>query len=170
MAMDSSMLSMDTNNWFYMDRLNFKNLLTDELGPLLTKCLIELDFDTAVSFMIGETVEEVVTKIQQSLSRLVCRRIICNNYCISCALLPSSYAKLSWFVQRLFIMSPISKPFVQRTFPPKVSIDNSEPCVCPKNDLHRSISVKNSTEPDFIQVKFYLYFLMYNFSFLLEII
>jgi hypothetical protein len=130
------MLSTGANNWFYMDRKSFRKVLTDELGSLLTKRLLEIDFDTAISFMIGETAEEVLIKIQQSLSRLFCNKIICNAYCTSCALMPSSYAKLTWFVQRLLIMSPISKPFVQRTFPLKTT---------------NSVNGKNSTEPSFME-------------------
>jgi hypothetical protein len=98
-----------------MDRMAFENVLNDEFGRGLTEVLIKCDFDTPVSFMIGETSEEILRKIQQTFSRRICRKIICNDQCISCSLYPSTYAKLAWFVQRLLIMSPLSKPFIKQT-------------------------------------------------------
>ncbi|CAF1161874.1 unnamed protein product [Rotaria sp. Silwood1] len=109
------------NNWFYMDRITFENLLNDELGPKLTKKLLLLDFDLAISFMIGETSNEILTKIQQTFSRKICRKIICDEHCILCSFNPSTYAKLSWFVQRLLVMSPLSKPFIKQ-----ISLSNED--------------------------------------------
>jgi hypothetical protein len=113
------------NNWFYMDRNTFAKLLFDELGQNLALNLIAIDFDTAVSFLIGETSDEILTKIQQTFSRRFCHKIICNEHCITCSLSPPNYAKLAWFVQRLFIMSPLSKPFIRKTSSSKLLNDNS---------------------------------------------
>ena len=101
-------------NWFYMNRSAFASLLNDELGENLTRKLLSFDFDIPVSFMIGETSDEILIKIQQTFSRHICRTTICNDHCLSCSLSPPMYAKLAWFVQRLIIMSPISKPFVKK--------------------------------------------------------
>ncbi|CAF3148987.1 unnamed protein product [Rotaria sp. Silwood2] len=109
------------NNWFYMDRITFQRLLKDELGSNLTKILSSLDFDRPVSFMIGETSYEILTKIQQAFSRQICHKIICNEHCILCSLYPSTYAKLNWFVQRLLIMSPYRKPFIKQISSVKLS-------------------------------------------------
>ncbi|UJR29934.1 hypothetical protein I4U23_017481 [Adineta vaga] len=103
------------NNWFYMDRLEFHNLLDDQLGNNLANILISLEFDTSISFLIGETSEEILTKIQQTISGSFCRRINCYESCINCSLNPAAYAKLFWFVQRLLIMSPLTKPFIKPT-------------------------------------------------------
>ena len=102
------------NNWFYMNRMTFTSLLQDELGPNLTEKLLSLDFDHPVSFMIGKTSDEILTKIQQTFSRQICGKIIYHDDCVSCSLNPSTYAKLIWFVQRLLIMSPLHKPFIKR--------------------------------------------------------
>jgi hypothetical protein len=106
-------------NWFYMDRKTFKAVLNDELGANLTERLISFDFDLPISFMIGETSDEILTKIQQTFTRQICHKTICTDSCISCSLNPPIYAKLAWFVQRLLIMSPLSKPFVKQILSPK---------------------------------------------------
>ena len=112
------------DNWFYMTHITFKGVLNDELGERLTSDLVILGFDTPVSFLIGETSNEILTKIQQTFSNYICRKINCNVRCILCSLNPPSYAKLAWFVQRLLIMSPISKPLVKQILLPT---ENSTP-------------------------------------------
>ncbi|CAF3691189.1 unnamed protein product [Rotaria socialis] len=102
------------SNWFYMNRMTFTSLLADELGPNLAGKLLSMDFDQPVSFMIGETSHEILTKIQQTFSRQICGKNICDDHCVSCSLSPPIYAKLIWFVQRLLLMSPLHKPFIQQ--------------------------------------------------------
>ena len=58
-------------NWFFMDRLTFNNLLNEELGERLTSSLISQGFDTPVSFLIGETSDEILIKIQQIFSHSI---------------------------------------------------------------------------------------------------
>lgn len=96
-----------------MDRLEFVDLLRDELGENLAKHLIWIEFDRPISFMIGETSEEILSKIQQATSLRHCRKINCYEHCFVCSLNPAVYAKLFWFVQRLLIMSPLTKPFIK---------------------------------------------------------
>ncbi|CAF1977545.1 unnamed protein product [Rotaria magnacalcarata] len=103
-----------------MNRMTFTSLLSDELGPNLTGKLLSVDFDQPVSFMIGETSDEILTKIQQTFSRQICGKNICDDHCVSCSLSPPVYAKLIWFVQRLILMSPLRKPFIQQ----KISLIN----------------------------------------------
>jgi hypothetical protein len=114
------------DNWFYMNRKTFENLLYDELGANLAQKLISIDFDIAVSFMIGETTNEILTKIQQTFSRKFCRKINCNDHCLSCSLSPPNYAKLAWFVQRLIIMSPLTKPFIKHNSSSKSLNDSKD--------------------------------------------
>ena len=109
MSTESNMMT----NWFYMNRKTFSTLLHDELGSTLASKLISIDFDTPVSFMIGETSNEILSKIQQTLSRHICQNLFCNDQCLLCSLSPPNYAKLTWFVQRLIIMSPLKKPFIK---------------------------------------------------------
>ncbi|CAF3827318.1 unnamed protein product [Rotaria sordida] len=114
------------DNWFYMDRITFENVLYNELGVNLTGKLLSIDFDLPVSFLIGETSDEILIKIQQIYSHKVCGKIICNENCISCAFNPPTYAKLAWFVQRLLIMRPIRKAFIkQKIFPTLLQEDFS---------------------------------------------
>ncbi|CAF4102443.1 unnamed protein product [Rotaria sp. Silwood2] len=112
--------------------MTFVNLLNDELGPNLTGKLLSLDFDLPVSFMIGETSDEILTKIQQTFSRRICRKIICNEHCTLCSLNPSTYAKLTWFVQRLLVMNPLRKPFIKQISLPKLSNEDIS-CMKDKN-------------------------------------
>ncbi len=109
-----------------MNRKTFSTLLHDELGATLAFKLISIDFDTPVSFMIGETLNEILSKIQQTLSRHVCHKFICNDQCLLCSLTPPNYAKLAWFVQRLTIMSPLTKPFIKPTSTNKL-LDEKSP-------------------------------------------
>ncbi|CAF3331512.1 unnamed protein product [Rotaria socialis] len=102
------------NNWFYMNRMTFTSLLHDELGPNLAGKLLSFDFDHPVSFMIGKTADEILTKIQETFSRQICGKIICHRDCVLCSLSLPTYAKLIWFVQRLLIMSPLHQPFTKR--------------------------------------------------------
>ncbi len=120
-AMESSMMT----NWFYMNRKAFEILLNDELGANLASKLISIDFDTPVSFLIGETSNEILSKIQETFSRNYCRKIICTDQCLTCSLSPPNYAKLIWFVQRLIIMSPLTKPFIKQTSSEKFLHDKS---------------------------------------------
>lgn len=94
--------------------MTFTNLLRDELGSNLTEKLLSMDFDHPVSFLIGETSEEILEKIQQTFSRQICGQFICHDNCVLCSLNPSTYAKLTWFVRRLLIMSPLQKPIVKK--------------------------------------------------------
>ncbi|CAF0925288.1 unnamed protein product [Rotaria sordida] len=135
------------NNWFYMNRITFKNLLNDELGSNLTKKLLSLDFDHPISFMIGETSDEILIKIQQTFSRKICHQFICNEHCISCSFNPSTYAKLTWFVQRLLIMSPLRKPFIKQISLEKLS---NEDLSCIKNT--NIITTYNSIEENSLSV------------------
>ncbi|CAF3667950.1 unnamed protein product [Rotaria sp. Silwood1] len=106
------------DNWFYMDRMAFEDVLMNELGVNLTEKLLSIDFDLPVSFMIGETSDEILIKIQQTFSREICGKIICNENCLLCSFNQSTYAKLAWFVERLLIMSPIRKAFIKpKVFP-----------------------------------------------------
>ncbi|CAF1380570.1 unnamed protein product [Rotaria sordida] len=102
------------DNWFYMDRMAFQNILMNELGVNLTEKLLLIDFDLPVSFLIGQTSDEILLKIQQTYSRKVCGKIICNENCLSCSFNPPTYAKLAWFVRRLLIMNPIGKAFIKQ--------------------------------------------------------
>jgi hypothetical protein len=113
------------DNWFYMDRKTFERLLFDELGTNLAPPLISMGFDTPISFMIGVTSDEILSKIQQTISLLHCRKTTCNDHCLTCSILPPHYAKLFWFVQRLIIMSPLSKPFIKPNSSSKLLNDNS---------------------------------------------
>ncbi len=113
------------SNWFYMNRQAFEMLLFDELGTHLAHHVISIGFDTPVSFMIGKTSNEILSKIQATFSRKFCSKIICNDHCLSCSLSPPDYAKLVWFVQRLSIMSPLSKPFIKKTSSLTLLNDNS---------------------------------------------
>ncbi|CAF1624656.1 unnamed protein product [Rotaria magnacalcarata] len=102
------------NNWFYMNRMTFTSLLHDELGSNLTGKLLSFDFDHPVSFMIGKTADEILTKIQETFSRQICGKISLHRDCVLCSLSPPTYAKLIWFVQRLLIMSPLHQTFTKR--------------------------------------------------------
>jgi len=108
-----------------MNRKTFEMLLSDELGAHLSQQVISVGFDTPVSFMIGETSNEILSKIQQTFSRKFCSKTICNDHCLSCSLNPPNYAKLAWFVQRLSIMSPLTKPFIKQTSSVTLLNDNS---------------------------------------------
>ncbi|CAF3307167.1 unnamed protein product [Rotaria socialis] len=120
------------NNWFYMSRMTFTSLLNDELGPHLTGKLLSLDFDHPVSFMIGKTADEILTKIQQTFSRQICGKLICHHDCVSCSLSPPTYAKLIWFVQRLLIMSPLRQPFTKQ-----ISLSNKDfSCIAKTTDIN----------------------------------
>lgn len=102
-------------NWFYMDRKTFINHLHDELGPCLAPVLISCSFDTAISFMIGETSDDILLKIQQIFTQFFCRKRICTENCLLCSITLPNYAKLSWFIQRLLIMRPLSsKTFIKK--------------------------------------------------------
>jgi hypothetical protein len=59
--------------------------------------------------MIGETLNEILSKVQQTLSRHIFHKFICNDQCLLCSLTPPIYAKLVWFVQHLII----NKSFVR---------------------------------------------------------
>ncbi|CAF1116602.1 unnamed protein product [Rotaria sp. Silwood1] len=114
------------DNWFYMNRMTFENVLKDELGVKLTEKLLSIDFDHPVSFLIGETSDEILTKIQQTYRLEVCGKIICNENCVSCSFDSPTYAKLAWFVQRLLIMNPIRKAFIkEKAFPTLLQEDFS---------------------------------------------
>ena len=103
------------SNWFYLTRHGFEQLLHDELGRGLASALTSIGFDSPVSFLIGETSNDILNQIQQIFSRYFCHKLHCTDQCLSCSLTPPSYAKLTWFVQRLAIMSPLTKPFIKQT-------------------------------------------------------
>jgi hypothetical protein len=132
------------NNWFYMDRLTFERLLIDELGRNLTQKLFEVDFDTPVSFLIGETADQILTKIQETFSRSICSKMICNDRCIFCSQNPSTYAKLTWFIQRLLIMSPLKKPFIKQ---PSINQNNSYTQI---RQCSANIHINKNNTTDFI--------------------
>ncbi|CAF3928236.1 unnamed protein product [Rotaria magnacalcarata] len=94
--------------------MTFTSLLHDELGSNLTGKLLSFDFDHPVSFMIGKTADEILTKIQETFSRQICGKISLHRDCVLCSLSPPTYAKLIWFVQRLLIMSPLHQTFTKR--------------------------------------------------------
>lgn len=100
-------------NWFYLDRRSFVRLLQDELGENFGLYLMSYGFDTAVSFLIGETTDEILFNIQQTISRFRCQKEICSINCILCSLTLPRYAKLNWFIQRLLAMNPHSSAFVR---------------------------------------------------------
>lgn len=102
-------------NWFYMDRRTFGELLYDELGPSLAPFLLSYSYDTPISFMIGETPDDILSKIQETFSLFNCQRKLCNENCLNCSITLPNYAKLYWFIQRLLIMSPLSKPFIKKS-------------------------------------------------------
>ena len=108
-------------NWFYMNRHTFVTLLHDELGSGLASSLIRIGFDSPVSFLIGETSNDILVQIQRTFSRYYCCKLICTDQCLSCSLTPPNYAKLIWFVQRLSIMSPLTKPLINRTSSKNIS-------------------------------------------------
>ncbi|CAF3188544.1 unnamed protein product [Rotaria sp. Silwood2] len=92
----------------------FENVLNDELGVNLTEKLLSIDIDLPVSFLIGETSDEILIKIHRTYSREVCGKIICNENYVLCSFNPLTYAKLAWFVQRLLIMNLIRKTFIKQ--------------------------------------------------------
>jgi hypothetical protein len=98
-----------------MDRPTFESLLREEFGTYFANMLIAYHFDTPISFMIGETLNEILTKIQLTFCRNSCRKTMCSDQCLICSFSPPLYAKLTWFVQRLLIMSPFTKPFIKPT-------------------------------------------------------
>jgi hypothetical protein len=113
--LQANIQSITMNNWFYMDRPTFECLLREELGTYFANVLIEYHFDTPISFMIGETPNEILAKIQLVFSRNCCHKRMCSDQCLVCSFSPPLYAKLAWFVQRLLIMSPFTKPFIKPT-------------------------------------------------------
>ncbi|CAF3189259.1 unnamed protein product [Rotaria sp. Silwood2] len=92
----------------------FENVLNDELGVNLTEKLLSIDIDLPVSFLIGETSDEILIKIHRTYSREVSGKISCNENCVSCSFSPLTYAKLALFVQRLLIMNLIRKTFIKQ--------------------------------------------------------
>lgn len=102
------------DNWFYLDRQSFLLTLDNELGPTFSSILKSYGFDTAVSFFIGETSDEIISKIQNTFTRYRCKKQICSNNCVTCLLTPPQYAKLTWFTQRLLVMSPHSQSFTKK--------------------------------------------------------
>ncbi len=114
MTIETNMLSLaGMENWFHMDRMTFERLLDEELGINLTTKLFSIDFDSPISFLIADTPHEIIGKIQQTLSKMICSKMICKDSCVKCSLHPSSYAKLVWFLQRLLIMSPFTKSLMK---------------------------------------------------------
>ncbi|CAF4963008.1 unnamed protein product [Rotaria sp. Silwood1] len=138
-------------NWFYMNRMTFEDVRNDELGVNLTEKLLSIGFDLPVSFLIGETSDEILIKIQQTYSREVCGKIICNENCVLCSFNPPTYAKLAWFVQRLLIMNPIRKTFIKpEVFPTLLKEDFS--FMKDKNVTNHTIIPCDSTEENSLAV------------------
>ena len=112
------------SNWFYMNRHTFVTLLHDELGSELASSLIRIGFDSPVSFLVGETSNAILVQIQQTFSRYYCEKLNCTDQCLTCSLSPPNYAKLIWFVQRLSLMSPLTKPLIKQT--PSKNLSNND--------------------------------------------
>ena len=96
-----------------MDRLEFVNLLRDQLGENLAKRLIWIEFDRQTSFTIGVTSEEILIKIQQATSLRHCRKINCYEHCFMCSLNPAVYGIFGLVCPTSINYEPLTKPFIK---------------------------------------------------------